>query len=375
MNDRRQTQQQEATAPPRTSAATPLVRQGDRGAGSLEEHYSGSFRDPARVNRLLEQAQRNTNLVSPMPAVGRICEGFSIGLSVVLIDRRPMEKGGEVYKVGDKWALAKSALDRISLAAGISWDPYLTRRIDDRSDRRYVEYYAVARVKDFDGRELVLPASRAVDLRPGGADLAKAGPDAPKFILPLAESKAKNRAIRSLGIKTGYTSEELENPFVVAKLMMTGESDDPEIRRMFARASIDRFYGTPTIYGPPVALGAFTSPPPVGARGGGWDDDDDDAPPSPRRDVPPAKPTPQQADDPRPRFRFGKAAGKLFEQGSEADLRWYIGALDQNIADPTKARWREANERDAEAAREELQARTSVVDGNGAPDGADPERT
>src|SRR5690606_27790933 len=98
-------------------------------------------------------------------------------------------------------------------------------------------------------------------------------------ILAHAESKAKNRAIRSLGLKSGFTEEDLKKPFVVAKLMWTGQTDDPELKRVFAEGTMNRMLGgSRALFGvapeprlPPPGR-QLKAPPPVGSVGVDPDD-------------------------------------------------------------------------------------------------------
>ncbi|MEI7510629.1 MAG: hypothetical protein WCJ84_00545 [Candidatus Peregrinibacteria bacterium] len=61
-----------------------------------------------------------------------------------------------------------------------------------------------------------------------------------KFKIPLCESKAKNRVIRSLlGIKNVYTAEELAKPFVFPVVSFSPDFTDPEIKH----AVIQKFLG------------------------------------------------------------------------------------------------------------------------------------
>jgi len=123
-------------------------------------------------------------------------------------------------------------------------------------------------------------------------------------ILAHAESKAKLRATRSIGIRSSYTREELARPFVVAKLMFTGQSDDADIRRMFAAKRADAMlgghralYGVPPV---PAALPAarrYVSAPPVGSTRYDDDDEVEALPPARQR---PAAPPPVQAPDDGP---------------------------------------------------------------------------
>jgi hypothetical protein len=85
-----------------------------------------------------------------------------------------------------------------------------------------------------------------------------------------AETKAKLRAIASMGVKRSYKPSELGKPFAVARLMFDGHSEDPVLRREFAlmkaRRAID---GRAALYGgdAPRRLPAFRGhqPPPPGS--------------------------------------------------------------------------------------------------------------
>src|SRR5690606_22200519 len=146
-------------------------------------------------------------------------------------------------------------------------------------------------------------------------------------------TKARLRAIRSIGLRPAYTVEDLAKPFVVARLMWTGESDDPELRRTFAVMQAQRMLGgVQALYGQapaptpapaqagPVAP-ARMPPPPVGSSP--LDDDDIVEMPTPATSEPagePARapaqertrepaPTRQAPHDDVPTVSFGKSQG------------------------------------------------------------------
>jgi hypothetical protein len=278
---------------------------------------SGAFRDPQRATTALRQASSLGHLVAPAPVCGALPEGCSLAIAAVQVDA-----ANETYELpGGKRGLGKVALDKIAAAAGISWDPNLSRRLDDGSDPHYCHYKAVGRVRDFDGTVRVLQGEVEIDAREGSplleeirtkAEKRRArNPSQPndggdsqilelrKFLLRHAESKAKNRAIRSLGVRTSYTGEELQKPFVVAKVQFTGESSDPALRRMFAEKTAEAFLGSSAaLYGPqpaalpPTAPPALHAPPPVGNVGAeeyDYEADGEPRPPStPRAETPAA---------------------------------------------------------------------------------------
>src|SRR6185295_13684583 len=143
-------------------------------------------------------------------------------------------------------------------------------------------------------------------------------------ILGHAETKAQLRAIRSLGIKTSYTVEELRKPFVVARLMWTGQTDDPQLRGIFAEKIADSMLsGRRALFGQggesfapnrsgPAPL-KLAGAPPVGSVAldeddDGYGDDRGGTPPQqqrePQRDEPPRAETKEQGEKP------AKASGR-----------------------------------------------------------------
>lgn len=228
---------------------------------------AGAYGDAAAVSSRLAEAAVSAHLVSPATTCAELPEGCAVALSVVQIDTA----SNEIYaitgnkrdpKPTDMCGLSKVALDKIAAAAGISWVPHLTGRLDDGRDPHYCHFRAVARVRDLDGTIRELPGEVEIDARDGSPQIEEIASKARaraakyndtndggasqilelrKFLIRHAESKAMNRAIRKLGVRTSYTRAELAKPFVVAKIMFTGRSEDPELRRMFAGKIADNF--------------------------------------------------------------------------------------------------------------------------------------
>jgi hypothetical protein len=242
---------------------------------------TGAFRDPERATDALRVASALGHLVAPAPICGSLPEGCAMSIAAVHIDAKT-----ETYPINGKQGLSKVALDKISGAAGISWVTRDTKRLDNGSDPRYCHYRAVGRVRDFDGTVRALSGEVEIDARDGSplideiitkAKAAKRDPmpqiiELRKFLLRHAESKAKNRAIRSLGVRTAYTQAELAKPFVVAKVQFTGETNDPELRKIFSAKIADSFLGAEAaLYGEPLSNPALPAgdgshaAPPVGS--------------------------------------------------------------------------------------------------------------
>lgn len=333
--------------------------------------FSQTSRNATQITQALEQASREYHLVSPATSVGQLPEGCGVAMSTVLIDPDP--KHSEVYPIkgSDKLGLHRAALDKLAAAAGISWDSAQSRRLDDGSDPHYCCFRAVGTYRSFDGTEVQIMGTKEMDLREGSDQARGAGSGLVvqrQFIMGHAETKARLRAIRSIGIRTGYTREELTKPFVVARLMWTGESNDPELRRAFAMKQADAMLGgSRALFGhgamPHVAtapLLAPTPPPPVGSVR-----DVDEAPPEQNYEPPPPK---QQAGPAQSRgapdpggfeITFGKNKGKHLRDLSTRQLEWYKEAFEKSVSDPEKARFAPDNQRALEAVIAEMAVRDS----------------
>jgi hypothetical protein len=222
----------------------------------------GVFNDVDRLSQAIKALGEKFNLIMPGGAVGaELPQLYAVGISFVFIDPEH-----ETYSPSDRpgIAIGKTGLDRIAQAAGVRWNPSLCGRVDDGSNPHFVEYQVAGQVLQLDGTESMISASKRIDLRAEeksdpstwGSDAQEMARLAKKYgrepwpqilqarqhILSLAETKAKNRAIRSLGIRTSYAPADLAKGFAIAKLQFTGHSDDPEIERevslMIARKAL-----------------------------------------------------------------------------------------------------------------------------------------
>ena len=282
-----------ASAP--TSAAAPANREETTKA---IQAYSGAHDDAKTATEALAKLQEVGHLVSPAPACGTLPEGTSIVISAVMVN-----EATDTYQVQNGRGLAKVALNKIGGALGVSWSPSESGRLDDGKDPRYMHYRAVGYIREFDGSPRRIVGEKIIDLRVGSAQceaLQKRSEDKAKrdgskvgdweaqirdirlFILEHAETKAQLRAVRSLGIRSNYTSEELKKPFFGARLQFTGRSEDPAIRRMFAEKIADNMLSaTKQLYGAPASEPQVTpvstagyAAPPIDVTGHAVDEDD-----------------------------------------------------------------------------------------------------
>ncbi len=246
--------------------------------------------DAAAVTASLHKLAANYHLVSPATSVDVLPPGCGVSISAVLVDTNP--SNGDIYAVGDKFGLSGVVLSKIFAAAGGSWDPDKSGRLDDGSDPHYCHFRAVGTVFNFDGSLRVVTGEVEIDAREGSPQIDEIRTKAAaretketykgkrdggasqilelrKFLLRHAERKAKNRAVADLGLARAYTTEQLAKPFAVTRLMFTGESDDPELRRLFATKTADAMlgsrallYGAPPTQQPPPAPHALPAPAP-----------------------------------------------------------------------------------------------------------------
>ncbi len=274
-------------APARQAAPQALAR------APQTEVLVTSTRDAHQINVQLTEMRAKYHLVAPATVCGSLPEGCEVAFSLVQVNPK------DCYSVGGgKVGLDGTNLKQIGAAAGISWDDQASRRLDDGSDPHYVHYVAVGFVRNFDGSLRKLTGTVEIDMRDGSPQVvamqarAKNGSnfeaqlrDTRLFILRHAETKAKLRAIADMGIRRSYTAEELQKPFAVARLMWTGRSEDPELRRIFAMKQADAMIGgiaglygqqNAPPYAPPQAPAALApspaapvhqlhAPPPVGS--------------------------------------------------------------------------------------------------------------
>lgn len=195
----------------------------------------------------IKWAAQNTNLISPAMACPNLPLGFE--LAFTRVDINPDPKFKEVYKLSDGGlALTKVGLEKIQKGAGIRLDPKLSRKLDNGEDPLFAVYEFVGHYRDFDGTICPLKGTKELDLHDDSAELKKIRSrqksqtsgdneinELRRFIGPHAESKARNRGIRSFGVKPSYTHEELEKPFTCIRLIRTGRCDDPATQLMLTK--------------------------------------------------------------------------------------------------------------------------------------------
>lgn len=267
------------------------------------------FDEIAAAQQFLDGLRDRAFVLSPVVKLDHLPEFYSLSVRFITVD--PRKESGEVYDIYDRdnpgsVALTKVALDKIAGAAGISWHPELSKRLDDRSHPFYCHFRAVGVYRDSTGEMRTISGEKETDVRDGNPLIWKADGSfqrgwsearllmAREHILPLTESKARNRAIRLLGVRQKYQAAQLaEKPFVVLSLVLTGRSSDAEMQRIAKQRILDReLAANAALFGPVDHARALPAPvestptqeadethPPPPAGTAPVDRDEDDAPP------------------------------------------------------------------------------------------------
>lgn len=238
--------------------------------------------------RLVDYDPKQANLLLPVTTL-RQQLGPWHELRVTEVRVNPDPSAGEVYRVGtverqdesgrsrwvDVYALARPALDRIAAAAGIVWD-FRGSGPEFLSDRRVV-YRMIGAVRLPDGtwqpvverklidldvieeevrdRQRKRAEERAREYRESGGKRGLSPESIEQWVeqqvraemlqwrkslLQRAETGARLRCIRALlAIKSHYTFEELQRPFVVPRIDFSPDFSDPEVRRIVLQHGLE----------------------------------------------------------------------------------------------------------------------------------------
>ena len=252
------------------------------------------------------------NLLMPSTHIAGLSEFHQPVIETVLLSTDP--NNGDVYQHDDaeggpnkKWRPTKQALMKLSVCAGVIWSPTESKRIDNGADRNYIAYKAVGGIKKADGQPVFFSAEYDLDfevlaeelrtLYEGKAKWLKKGKgngerpatevEKEEYVeycvnrdllqkrknkLKLCEAGAMNRVLRMLlGLKQTYTTKELSQPFVMARIVFRPDFTDAAVKKQFVDASIKAMTG---IYGPAALDQEVRKSDPIDITPLGKEDDD-----------------------------------------------------------------------------------------------------
>lgn len=221
----------------------------------------------------LKDYEGKCNVLIPTVTMQQISPFHRIRVEQVKIDPNP--EAGDVFKVGAKkvgngWedvlSLSKTAIMKLSQAAGIVWNWAETKPISVSKD--YVLYQAVGAMRKPSGEWIPLKATKEIDLDVVEAETYEANLETAKKLKPdqrdgltpeqwaaaktkknmlqwrknklmRAETGAMLRVVRALlSVKHQYSPEELKKPFAVPTVDFAPDYSDPEVRKAMAEAGV-----------------------------------------------------------------------------------------------------------------------------------------
>jgi len=332
---------------------------------SVSDDISGTYSNPEQIREMLAQAEENYILFGGL-AQGDIPDGFSVMLSVFKVN--PDNKL-EVYTVdGGLLGLGGLVLKKLADAAGISivdsrclaerlhychWQVAIARQCLDGSVRRALGSRTMNLRED---SGTVAAMRRAADMKNNNADNSIWGQRL--HIQQHAETKAFLRAVRGmLGVGTYSRDELLKKPIAVAKLQLTGRSNNPQTAMMLTVMMAQQaLSGMAMLYGGAPAMGAGMPQmgggqqvPQMGMGSPGpmiFDPEDDDGAGAGAAAQPPPPPkVTAKAADGDWIAPYGKLKDCAASTMGVSDLEWYAAGCLKSIGDPDKAKYKANNER------------------------------
>jgi hypothetical protein len=236
------------------------------------------------------QLQGKANIITPIVQISSLAAEHAVNLCVVKIDptvdpngNGPMCYRDKAFMKDDERGLGRIALDMIATAAGVSWLPHPhSKRTDDGRTPYVWAFTVVGAFTAMDGTVQTLPAgSSEVDLRDGSEQIGGWTPEkwralkpdqksingwtekrvrnARRFGLALAETKARLRAIRAIGIRQKYTLAELAKPFMIPRVSYKPDMSNPVVAETVTRmkmggvAALYASQGAPALIEPSAA--------------------------------------------------------------------------------------------------------------------------
>lgn len=221
----------------------------------------------------LKDYEGRCNVLFPTVTMQQISPFHRIRVEEVKISSDP--EAGDVFKVGSKkvgnnfedvLSLSKTAVLRLSTAAGIVWNWAETRVLSASKD--YILYQAVGAMRKPSGEWIPLKATKEIDLEVVEAETYDANLETARKLKPeqrdglapedWAEAKTrknmiqwrKNKLMRAetgamlrvvralLSVKHQYSAAELKKPFAVPTVDFSPDYSDPEVRKAMAEAGI-----------------------------------------------------------------------------------------------------------------------------------------
>lgn len=213
------------------------------------------------VHALVDLRQQGAIVLAPVTYVQQPPQWYDYALTVVQISLEI--RAGECWR-DPRWpegdlALTHKGLAKLWNAAGGEWE--WTSRQDDGKHPFISEMMAKGSIKDLEGNSQSAIKRARIDYRDNQPQVAgwsdKQLMEARKKITERSESMAQNRVIRELlNVRNSYHRDELEFPFILAKLVFRPDTKDPDVKRAYIERGLGSnralFGPSPTLAFPPT---------------------------------------------------------------------------------------------------------------------------
>jgi len=180
------------------------------------------------ITRYSDRSRYNL-LLPPTFAISQVGGLYQVSFREVSLDADVKSKEVYTYTGLGGVAIGKAGLDKLAALAGVTWDPKDSGFLD--APKGMLRYRAIGALRNSDGTPIVAMSTKTEFY---------SGMHPEKFDCEKVESKARNRVIRQLlGIKSTYSPEELKKPFVVLRVDLALDMNDPNIKMLVAQKAVD----------------------------------------------------------------------------------------------------------------------------------------
>lgn len=227
---------------------------------------TGTYDTTDDANRALRDAAEMGWLLTPSQQMANLLDGCALVITAFRADVQ-LDTYADDDQPGRR-VPGKSLLDRVARDLGVSWIAEHCKRTDDQRSPYRRSYQAAGQIREFDLGWRGIQAHAEVDLTVGSAleqkllkklGVQKGRLDVERrraFITSHADTSARLRAVRGLGLRDTYLPSELARPFFCARIFFDGKSENPATQARFDQAVVDAFVpSADALFGPKRAAG------------------------------------------------------------------------------------------------------------------------
>jgi hypothetical protein len=178
-----------------------------------------------------DELAKVANIVFPVTALDQLPPMHKPSITVIKVNTDMKAK--EVYPIGGgQFGLSKAIIRKMLNAYGGN---VVTKKLTPDSDLDFIRYTALVWGKLPDGTPFQCQESKAWSWAKCQEQMSDAqARQYRQFADEQTEAKAILRAARGfLGIKTSYSQDELQKPFLIARSVFSPDLSDPDIKRMY----------------------------------------------------------------------------------------------------------------------------------------------